>query len=168
MMSCLTRYPAYNPKVLLNLLFVNTPSQIRFYYSEQAPMIRKRMSPLSSSNEIIPAAMHYLSKPAAAVSTGDLNNVSAMRPTEPPRRDPAFAYRSLGISAEEDDPEVRAQYRPFLLSEDIQQRDWVSQLELATITKLAFETLQTDSRLRILILYGSLRQRYEQESIVIL
>lgn len=101
-----------------------------------------------------------LQKTDLVTSRGDLNNVSAMRATEPPQRDPAFAYRSLAIEAEEDDPDVRRMYRPFLLSDEVQQTDWVSQLELATATKMAYEDLQkTGSRLRVLVLYGSLRKR---------
>lgn len=96
----------------------------------------------------------------AKTSRGDLNNESAMRATEPPRRDPAFAYRSLAITPDEDDPEVREKYRPFLLAEDIQTTDWISQLELATAAKMAYDDFQrTGSRLKVLVLYGSLRKR---------
>lgn len=96
----------------------------------------------------------------AKTSRGDLNNESAMRATEPPCRDPAFAYHSLAIRSDEDDPEIREKYRPFLLADEIQTTDWVSELELATATKMAYEDLQrTGSRLRVLVLYGSLRKR---------
>lgn len=96
----------------------------------------------------------------AKTSRGDLNNESAMRATEPPRRDPAFAYRSLAITPDEDDPDIREKYRPFLLAEDVQTTDWVSQLELATAAKMAHEDYQrTGSRLKVLVLYGSLRKR---------
>lgn len=94
---------------------------------------------------------------------GDLNNVSAMRFTKPPVLDPDFAYRSLAIPAEDDDPEVRIRYRPYLLPAESQPTDWVSRLELATVTKMAYEDFQkTLSRPKILVLYGSLRQRYDQ------
>ena len=103
---------------------------------------------------------HLIPKLAVATSIGDLNNVSAMRATEPPRRDPAFAYRCLAIEPQEDDPVVRRLYRPFLLSDDVQHTDWVSKLELATATKMADENLhKTGSRLKVLVLYGSLRRR---------
>jgi hypothetical protein len=97
----------------------------------------------------------------AAISTnGDLNNAAAMRKATAPKRDPNFAYQSLAHSASEDDPVVRATDRPFLLSEETQQTDWISVLELATVTKMAYQDLQeTGSRLRILLLYGSLRKR---------
>ena len=92
-------------------------------------------------------------------SNGDLNNTSVMRAVKLPPRDPTFAYRSLAILEDQDDPEVRKQYRPFILPDDIQSKDWVSKLELATITKLASTDLETNSRLKVLVLYGSLRKR---------
>lgn len=95
-----------------------------------------------------------------SIPQGDLNNVSATRFVEPPVLDPDFAYRSLAISAEDDDPEVRSRYRPFLLPPEFQRTDWVNRLELATVTKMAYEDFQkTWSRPKILVLYGSLRQR---------
>jgi len=68
--------------------------------------------------------------------------------------------KSIAISEAEDDAKIREQYRPFLLPENIASSDWVSKLELATVTKMAeadFE--QTGERLKILMLYGSLRTR---------
>jgi len=91
---------------------------------------------------------------------GDLNNLSSMRIVAPPIRDPEFAYLSLAIPASEDGAEVRSEYRPFLLSEEPQQTDWVSKLELATVTEMASHDLQaTGERLKVLVLYGSLRSR---------
>lgn len=93
-------------------------------------------------------------------TNGDLNNISSMRAVEKPTRNPAFAFRSLAIQEHEDDADIRAKYRPFLLSDEIQRTDWVSRLELATVTELAYNNLKhTGSRLKILILYGSLRKR---------
>ena len=99
-------------------------------------------------------------KLAVAASTGDLNNVAAMRATTLPQRDPLFAYLSLAIMPDEDEPAVRTLYRPFLLSDKIQHTDWVSKLELAIVTKMADEDFRkTCSRLKVLVLYGSLRKR---------
>lgn len=93
-------------------------------------------------------------------SPGDLNNISAMRFTKPPVRDPDFAYLSLAVPAEDDDPKVRLQYRPYLLPAGSAKTDWIGRLELATVTKMAYDDLQkTLSRPKILVLYGSLRQR---------
>ncbi|KPI37513.1 NADPH-dependent FMN ArsH [Cyphellophora attinorum] len=101
--------------------------------------------------------MHTVTLPP---SIGDLNNISSMRLTKAPSRDPDFAYRSLAISAEDDDPVVRTRYRPFLLPAELEQRDWVSKLELATVTKMAYEDFEkTSSRPKVLVLYGSLRQK---------
>lgn len=83
-----------------------------------------------------------------------------MRDVELPPRDPHFAYRSLAIPTSEDDAEIRKMYRPFLLPDEIKLRDWVSRLELATVTKMVHDDFQsTKSRLRVLVLYGSLRKR---------
>jgi hypothetical protein len=91
---------------------------------------------------------------------GDLNNTTAMRDVLKPHRDPRFAHRSLAIHPSKDDPLVRSRYRPFLLPEGIQQEDWISRLELATATELAHNEIELrGERLRVLVLYGSLRQR---------
>lgn len=83
-----------------------------------------------------------------------------MRVVLKPERHPDFAYRSLSIPASMDEPTIRSRYRPFLLPDNVQQQDWVSKLELATVTELAYNDLRiTGERIRVLILYGSLRQR---------
>ncbi|KAL4775727.1 flavoprotein-like protein [Aspergillus nidulans var. acristatus] len=70
---------------------------------------------------------------------------------------PVLASRSLALPESEDDISVRRKYRPFLLKDD---NDWVSKLELTTVLDLAEKDLrQTNSRLRVLVLYGSLRRR---------
>ncbi|MCJ1387748.1 hypothetical protein MMC18_000591 [Xylographa bjoerkii] len=97
---------------------------------------------------------------AIASANGDLNNTSVMRVVKLPPRDPSFAYTSLAISPEEDDPDIRSKYRPFLLPSEVLLTDWISRLELATVTKMAHDDIQlTKSRLRVLVLYGSLRKR---------
>lgn len=94
------------------------------------------------------------------VPNGDLNNTSAMRETKRIATDPTFSYHTLAPTAEHDDKEVRDRYRPFILSPSIERADWVSRLELATVTKLASEYLHnTGQALRVLVLYGSLRSR---------
>ena len=59
------------------------------------------------------------------------------------------------------DAEIRAKYRSFLLPEEFVADDWVSKLELSTALKLVeAEVLSKNlERLRILVLYGSLRSR---------
>ncbi|KXJ86411.1 arsenical resistance protein-like protein ArsH [Microdochium bolleyi] len=72
------------------------------------------------------------------------------------------APSSLAIAAEDDDAEIRARYRPFLLSAAQHAADdWVSELELDTVTAMVErELLQPGKpRLRILVLTGSLRAR---------
>jgi TPP-dependent pyruvate/acetoin dehydrogenase alpha subunit len=91
---------------------------------------------------------------------GDLNNTSSMRQIEEAHADPEFAYRSLAIPTEEDDPDVLAKYRPFLLDDAVAEQDWVAKLELATVTEMAHNDItKTGERLKVLVLYGSLRNR---------
>jgi arsenic resistance protein ArsH len=67
---------------------------------------------------------------------------------------------SLAIPELEDDASIRAQYRPFLLAPETTETDWISRLELVAAMKTAQADLQqTGTRLRILVLFGSLRKR---------
>ncbi|KAL0936821.1 NADPH-dependent FMN reductase ArsH [Colletotrichum truncatum] len=69
--------------------------------------------------------------------------------------------RSLEISANDDDADIRSRYRPFLLPSELKADDWVSTLELRTAIKMVDDEIlqQGKPRLRILVLTGSLRQR---------
>merc|ERR1711939_55956 len=92
---------------------------------------------------------------------GDLNNNSVLRkPVQEFLPDPAWAHRSLAVPKEHDDGDVRAQYRPFLLTQDVADEDWISKLELSTAVRMAStEFERTGERLKILVLYGSMRGR---------
>jgi hypothetical protein len=106
---------------------------------------------------------HHDAKSVNGVTTtnGDLNNTSAARVTKRPKIDPAFAFRSLAIPITTDDDEIRKRYRPFCLDPAVEASDWVSRLELATAAKMAAQDIErTGERLQILVLFGSLRQRY--------
>ena len=94
-------------------------------------------------------------------SMGDLNNTDAARVAVSLRPDPSYLNRTLEIPASEDDPEVRKAYRPFLLSSEVIQSDWVSKLELSTVMKMAEQELERSdgNRLKVLVLYGSMRSR---------
>jgi hypothetical protein len=92
---------------------------------------------------------------------GDLNNTSAIREVTRIEIDPTYSYRSLALSEEEDDHAIREKYRPFILDPHITSGDWISKLELSTVVKLAEEDLHKNGeRLKVLVLYGSLRERY--------
>jgi arsenic resistance protein ArsH len=68
-------------------------------------------------------------------------------------------YQSLAVSESEDDAGIRQMYRPFIFKDEAAD-DWVSNLELATALDMAQKDLwNTDQRLRVLVLYGSLRRR---------
>lgn len=69
--------------------------------------------------------------------------------------------RSLALSSIEDDASLRQKYRPFILDNDANAaEDWVNNLDLTTVLDMAEHDLQnTKERLRVLVLYGSLRNR---------
>lgn len=68
-------------------------------------------------------------------------------------------FPSLAISESEDDANIRHKYRPFLL-DDGASDDWVNKLELTIAMEMAAQELrQSNNRLKVLVLYGSLRQR---------
>jgi arsenic resistance protein ArsH len=70
-------------------------------------------------------------------------------------------YRSLAIPESEDDAQIRQKYRPFILNEQQQAEDWADRLELDTVLDMAEKDLAlTQKRLKVLVLYGSLRKRY--------
>ncbi|KAJ5731743.1 arsenic resistance protein ArsH [Penicillium malachiteum] len=67
-------------------------------------------------------------------------------------------HPSLAISQSKDDAAIRQKYRPFIL--DDAAEDWVSALELTTAMDLAAQELKrSNNRLKVLVLYGSLRRR---------
>jgi len=92
---------------------------------------------------------------------GDLNNTEAAREHLLPETDPVYRLRSFPIHASDDDPELRRRYRPFLLDDKISSSDWIMNLELATAAKMVETEIlsQGKDRLRVLVLYGSLRSR---------
>lgn len=86
-----------------------------------------------------------MANPAVAESEMATNGVYADR-------------RSLAIPENEDDLDIRQMYRPFI--RDDAQNDWVSALELTKALNLAESDIQvTNKRLKVLVLYGSLRKR---------
>lgn len=91
---------------------------------------------------------------------GDLNNTSAIRAHIELEPDAAYFDRTLAIPESEDDPSIRSTYRPFLLPDSIADSDWISRLELSTALKISEDDFsRTNSRLKVLLLYGSLRTR---------
>ena len=91
---------------------------------------------------------------------GDLNNIHSARATSKLPADPDYSYRSFAIE-DDNDAVDRHLYRPFLLSESFAANDWVGQLDLSTVLKLVDSEIldKKQERLRILVLYGSLRSR---------
>lgn len=72
---------------------------------------------------------------------------------------PDALYRSLALPLSEDDSGIRQKYRPFILSDNATE-DWINNLELTTALEMAELNLrETNKRLKVLVLYGSLRRR---------
>jgi len=75
--------------------------------------------------------------------------------------------RSLAIRECDDEPGIRERYRPFLLDKEDDKADWIDDLELDTVTTMAAENMQrTGERLKVLVLYGSLRQRLADRRVI--
>lgn len=93
---------------------------------------------------------------------GDLNNTEVMRETNFLVPDPAYDAKILAISEEEDDAEIRSRYRPFITSPEVTSSDWIAKSELSTALKMSEADMAKTggNRLKILVLYGSLRERY--------
>ncbi|KAM0233334.1 hypothetical protein ACHAP5_010421 [Fusarium lateritium] len=92
---------------------------------------------------------------------GDLNNPHAGRAVIKLAADPAYSYQSLAINVNEDDVGIREQHRPFLFDDSPSTDDWISELELSTAIKMVQSEILDKGldRLRILVLYGSIRSR---------
>ena len=109
----------------------------------------------------LPAQRRHSSASTTMNGDGDLNNSQAARPRVAFDPDPAYSGRSFAISKQADEPGIRERYRPFLLNEVHEDDDWVAQLELSTVLKMVESEIinRGQPRLRILVLYGSLRNR---------
>jgi hypothetical protein len=72
------------------------------------------------------------------------------------------APKTLEIDESNDDAEVRRLYRPFLLDSGTSATDWIAQLELFTVMDMVRSSLhESKSRIKVLVLFGSLRKRSE-------
>lgn len=92
---------------------------------------------------------------------GDLNNTEVMRETNFLVPDPAYDGRSLAIKEQDDSAEIRARYRPFITSPEVTSSDWIAKSELSTALKMSEADMEATGgdRVKILVLYGSLRER---------
>ena len=128
------------------------PKALRFW-----PPLVTRLSILHQ----LPAQRQHFYVSIAMKGHGDLNNSHAARPRVDLVPDPAYSGRSFAIAKHADEPDTRERYRPFLLNEAYEDDDWVAQLELSTALKMVESEIinQGQPRLRILVLYGSMRNR---------
>ncbi|KAF2003605.1 hypothetical protein P154DRAFT_78867 [Amniculicola lignicola CBS 123094] len=102
----------------------------------------------------------------SASPQGDLNNTSAARAQVFIDGDESYASHSLAIPATEDDATIRQDYRPFLMNDEVTKSDWISTLELNTALQMVDTEILSKGaeRLKILVLYGSMRERYAYSS----
>lgn len=95
-------------------------------------------------------------------ANSDVNNAEGPRPTfNSPLVDSTRGRKSLAIPGGEDDITLRTKYRPFLLRGDVAENDWIAKLELDTALQLTQTDMQRThgNRLKVLVLYGSMRER---------
>lgn len=105
----------------------------------------------------------------STATNGDLNNTAAERVRAEIATDSAYHRTSLAIPAYEDEAHIRTTYRPFLLDDAHSDRDWVARLELSTTLKMVdLQVIRTGGdRPKVLVLYGSMRQRYTSCSYIV-
>lgn len=48
-----------------------------------------------------------------------------------------YAGKTLAIAEQSDDVDIRKKYRPFVTSDEVANRDWISQSELSTALKMS-------------------------------
>ncbi|KAK6517485.1 hypothetical protein TWF281_004137 [Arthrobotrys megalospora] len=79
----------------------------------------------------------------------------------PPSYEETAPASSLAILQHEDNPFIRAEYRPFLLDPEVACSDWVSRLELDSVMGMVRDEVfsKGEERLKVLVIYGSLRAR---------
>ncbi|KAF7535340.1 hypothetical protein G7054_g5438 [Neopestalotiopsis clavispora] len=71
---------------------------------------------------------------------------------------------SLSISKAQDDPTIKTKYRPFVRHYLTGPEDWTDSLELDRVTIIAQADMEkTEPRVKVLVLYGSLRKRSYSE-----
>lgn len=100
--------------------------------------------------------------PVSAIqANGDLNNTAAERARKALAIDTSYLRTSFAIPKAEDDADIRGKYRPFLLDDEVAEKDWIARLELCTVLKMVEEKILKggEERLKVLVLYGSMRKR---------
>lgn len=112
-------------------------------------------------SRLFPVTLSVRKASATALQPTSRLQINSRRMTQGTTSAHAFSHSTLAIPAHEDDAAIRAKYRPFLLGDEIESTDWVSQLELDVAMNMARQNIEsTGSRLKVLVLYGSLRKRF--------
>lgn len=111
---------------------------------------------------LVRSRLLFTLKPYPSLKPGLLRRLYTTMP--PPTLAP---LHSLALPETEDDPTIRQKYRPFLIEQQqptaaAEEHDWISALELNTALSIVRQDLHKPSsqgRLKVLVLYGSLRRR---------
>ncbi|RDH16514.1 arsenic resistance protein ArsH [Aspergillus niger ATCC 13496] len=96
-----------------------------------------------------------------ALYVGRYHTMACSAAAQPAATIPSFVNKlsSLAIPESEDNADIRQKYRPFLLADEAAE-DWVNKLELTTAMEMAAQELRkSNNRIKVLVLYGSLRRR---------
>jgi hypothetical protein len=163
--NCINRW-ALRSVVKTDLIFLKKEmSTCRLLFPKSTSTLTSRFL-LRTPQAPIPRHFHLSSRQYSIMSNnrvhGDLNNTEVMRATNSLVPDPAYDGKTLAIPEQEDDKEIRAKYRPFITNPDVTSSDWISKSELSTALKLSEADMKKTGgdRLKILVLYGSLRERF--------
>lgn len=131
------------------LFFVFFPYllDIQYYHTEGLWRVRTISHLLWNSNQAVMTISSTQPPPNPECRIGDAAT--------------SWSTTILPISEDQDDPAIRARYRPFLRHYPDGPKDWIDGLELDRVTRIAQTDLEkTGSRIKVLVLYGSLRKRY--------
>jgi len=124
-------------------------------------MLLRRFSLLASDFNFKQAYCFQHHSKAMTTMNRDLNNTGIMRIQKEIENDATYQGRSFAIAPSNEENLLREKYRPFLLDDDTTKSDWIAKLELNTALRMVDMDIfkKGDGRLRVLVLYGSLRER---------
>jgi hypothetical protein len=152
----------HNPSGALGHVML-LPNTIRTTpFMQQSPMVLSIATRAFVFRAVYTSSRHFsVKRPMSVRMSGDLNNTDAARAQREIETDLSYRSRSFAIPASQDDAVLRQSYRPYLLDDTTTASDWIAQLELSTALKMVDTQILNggQERLRVLILYGSLRQR---------
>jgi hypothetical protein len=156
-LKSIQHYPSIQSSSIVSITCIksNRKTRMTIFRTLQRTALRSNRTPFGRPSLALLRTM-------GTIVNGDLNNTAAERSRVQLTADPAYRHVSHALTSATDDSEVRSAYRPFLQDNVPPSQDWVSQLELSTVLKMVDkQVLQAgQDRLKVLVIYGSMRQRY--------